>query len=599
MFPIKANLFQLKAFLFSTIASFRDVLVLHAIILFLMIPLLSNGTKFILKFGKIDYIAYDSIGRLLASHPFVTLSLIGLLIFLLAVLYFEFTFLLLSLFFIKKEVPISLFQLVQITFQQMKKLRVEVFLFFLFYYFLVLPLSGFSYHSSLLTKIKFPAFIIDFVFVNRLMIVSLYLLAYLLLIYIGIRLIFSLPSMILLNHSLKKAIRESLLLTKKKFFIIVIRFGFLSLGLLALSSLAYAIIFNIQRFIETHFNAYALQSAVIAMFFVQFMFLVNLVLSTILIFFLVIELMDEAQLLPDIAPYFLPIKPEKTNISRLDWWSFIVLSSFVVLGVLVYNYRYLTNVSNQTIQTLSHRGVSNQNGVQNSLASLRKTSQIASPDFIEMDIQMTVDQQFIVFHDFNYQELTHTKGIPEQMTLLEGTALTSRENGQAAPIPSFDDYLKEAEKQQQKLLIEIKTQRSNTKELTQLFLAKYSSVIEKHGYWVQSLSYSVVEELKSSNPSLYVGYIMPFNFIGPPKTQADFLTMEYSTLNKDFVTAAHQEGKKVIAWTPNTIETMERMAFYGVDGVITDRMDFLNQMLANPQKNSYANKLLHFVIGIG
>ncbi len=599
MFPIKANLFQLKAFLFSTIASFRDVLVLHAIILFLMIPLLSNGTKFILKFGKIDYIAYDSIGRLLASHPFVTLSLIGLLIFLLAVLYFEFTFLLLSLFFIKKEVPISLFQLVQITFQQMKKLRVEVFLFFLFYYFLVLPLSGFSYHSSLLTKIKFPAFIIDFVFVNRLMIVSLYLLAYLLLIYIGIRLIFSLPSMILLNHSLKKAIRESLLLTKKKFFIIVIRFGFLSLGLLALSSLAYAIIFNLQRFIETHFNAYALQSAVIAMFFVQFMFLVNLVLSTILIFFLVIELMDEAQLLPDIAPYFLPIKPEKTNISRLDWWSFIVLSSFVVLGVLVYNYRYLTNVSNQTIQTLSHRGVSNQNGVQNSLASLRKTSQIASPDFIEMDIQMTVDQQFIVFHDFNYQELTHTKGIPEQMTLLEGTALTSRENGQAAPIPSFDDYLKEAEKQQQKLLIEIKTQRSNTKELTQLFLAKYSSVIEKHGYWVQSLSYSVVEELKSSNPSLYVGYIMPFNFIGPPKTQADFLTMEYSTLNKDFVTAAHQEGKKVIAWTPNTIETMERMAFYGVDGVITDRMDFLNQMLANPQKNSYANKLLHFVIGIG
>lgn len=599
MFPIKANLFQLKAFLFSTIASFRDVLVLHAIILFLMIPLLSNGTKFILKFGKIDYIAYDSIGRLLASHPFVTLSLIGLLIFLLAVLYFEFTFLLLSLFFIKKEVPISLFQLVQITFQQMKKLRVEVFLFFLFYYFLVLPLSGFSYHSSLLTKIKFPAFIIDFVFVNRLMIVSLYLLAYLLLIYIGIRLIFSLPSMILLNHSLKKAIRESLLLTKKKFFIIVIRFGFLSLGLLALSSLAYAIIFNLQRFIETHFNAYALQSAVIAMFFVQFMFLVNLVLSTILIFFLVIELMDEAQLLPDIAPYFLPIKPEKTNISRLDWWSFIVLSSFVVLGVLVYNYRYLTNVSNQTIQTLSHRGVSNQNGVQNSLASLRKTSQIASPDFIEMDIQMTVDQQFIVFHDFNYQELTHTKGIPEQMTLLEGTALTSRENGQAAPIPSFDDYLKEAEKQQQKLLIEIKTQRSNTKELTQLFLAKYSSVIEKHGYWVQSLSYSVVEELKSSNPSLYVGYIMPFNFIGPPKTQADFLTMEYSTLNKDFVTAAHQEGKKVIVWTPNTIETMERMAFYGVDGVITDRMDFLNQMLANPQKNSYANKLLHFVIGIG
>lgn len=599
MFPIKANLLQFKSFLFDTIASFRDVLVLHAIILFLMIPLLSSGTKFILKFGKIDYIAYDSIGRLLFSHPFVTLSLIGLLLFLLAVLYFEFTFLLLSLFFIKKGVPISLFQLIQITLQQMKKLRIDVILFFLFYYFLVLPLSGFSYHSSLLTKIKFPAFIIDFVFVNRLVIVSLYLLAYLLLIYIGIRLIFSLPSMILLNYSLKRAIRESLLLTKKKFLVIVMRFGFLSLGLLALSTVAYSIIFGIQRFIETHFNSYALQSAVIAMFLVQLMFLVNLVLSTILIFFLVIELMDEAQLLPDTAPDFLPIQSKKSKINRIDWWYFIALSSFVILGVLVYNYRYLTNVSNQTIQTFSHRGVNNQNSVQNSLNALQKTSQTEAPNFVEMDVQMTTDQQFIVFHDFNYQELTHKKGIPEQMTLREGTALTSQENGQMAPIPSFDDYLKEAEKQQQKLLIEIKTQRSDTKELTQLFLAKYGKTIERHGYWVQSLSYSVVEELKSSNPNLCVGYIMPFNFIGPPKTRADFLTMEYSTLNKDFVAAAHQEGKKVIAWTPNTIETMERMVFYGVDGVITDRMDFLNQMLADPQKNSYANKLLHFVIGIG
>ena len=41
------------------------------------------------------------------------------------------------------------------------------------------------------------------------------------------------------------------------------------------------------------------------------------------------------------------------------------------------------------------------------------------------------------------------------------------------------------------------------------------------------------------------------------------------------------------------------MAFYGVDGIITDRMDLLNQMNQNPQKHSYADKLLHFVIGIG
>ena len=237
--------------------------------------------------------------------------------------------------------------------------------------------------------------------------------------------------------------------------------------------------------------------------------------------------------------------------------------------------------------------------MQNSLAALKQTSQLFNPDYVEMDIQMTVDQEFIVFHDFNYKSLTNTSGVPEQMTLREGTALTSQENGYAATVTSFDDYLEEAKSQQQRLLIEIKTQRKNTQELTQLFLKNYKERIKDSGHWIQSLSYSVVEELKTNSPELFVGYIMPFNFIGPPKTQADFLTMEYSTLNKDFINVAHQEGKKVIAWTPNQLDTMERMAFYGVDGIITDRMDLLNQMNQNPQKHSYADKLLHFVIGIG
>ena len=72
----------------------------------------------------------------------------------------------LSLYFIKKEQPISLKQLLSLTFMQIKKLRPAVILFFLFYFFLVLPLGGFSLHSELLAKIKLPAFIIDFIFIN-------------------------------------------------------------------------------------------------------------------------------------------------------------------------------------------------------------------------------------------------------------------------------------------------------------------------------------------------------------------------------------------------------------------------------------------------
>ena len=42
------------------------------------------------------------------------------------------------------------------------------------------------------------------------------------------------------------------------------------------------------------------------------------------------------------------------------------------------------------------------------------------------------------------------------------------------------------------------------------------------------------------------------------------------------------------------------MQFYGVDGIITDRMDILNQTLSvSTDEMTYSDKLLNFVIGVG
>ncbi|MDO2410854.1 hypothetical protein QUB72_08820 [Enterococcus faecium] len=61
---------------------------------------------------------------------------------------------------------------------------------------------------------------------------------------------------------------------------------------------------------------------------------------------------------------------------------------------------------------------------------------------------------------------------------------------------------------------------------------------------MQSLTYQTVSDLKEAEPNFYVGYILPFNIVGPPVTPADFLTMEYSTINRNFINSAHQDGKK-------------------------------------------------------
>ncbi|MEG2645189.1 MAG: glycerophosphoryl diester phosphodiesterase membrane domain-containing protein, partial [Enterococcus sp.] len=179
MYYLKRSLGNAWDFLKGTQAYFRDVLLMHGFILFICLPLLSSTTRFILHRGAIDYLSYDNIPSIFSQHPGVLLSLI--------VVFFEFTFLLMSVFFIKKKEPISLKQLLHLTILQLKKVRPITFLFFLAYFLLILPISGLSFNSDLLSKIKIPAFIMDFIFANRWIIVSSFLLVYIFLGYIGIR----------------------------------------------------------------------------------------------------------------------------------------------------------------------------------------------------------------------------------------------------------------------------------------------------------------------------------------------------------------------------------------------------------------------------
>jgi glycerophosphoryl diester phosphodiesterase len=264
---------------------------MHGFMLFLLIPLLSSSTKFILRQGQINYISFDNIGEIIINHPGVSLSLLIVLIGIVLAIFFEFTFLLLSVYFIKKQQPIRLIELLRVTFLQLKKVRIETILFFFFYFFLILPIGGFSFHSDLLSKVKIPAFIVDFIFANRLAIVSSFILFYLAMIYLGIRVIFALPEMILRDRPFKLAVKESWRLTKKRFFAIIAQFVIITGSTLLLASLGFFLVISSQVLVESFFPDYSLISAVFAMTLIQAVLLFNIVLYTVAVFYLTIYFM--------------------------------------------------------------------------------------------------------------------------------------------------------------------------------------------------------------------------------------------------------------------------------------------------------------------
>ena len=58
-------------FLGKTQSYFRDVLLMHGFLLFIVIPLLSSSTKFILARGGIPYLSYDNLLSIATQHSFV------------------------------------------------------------------------------------------------------------------------------------------------------------------------------------------------------------------------------------------------------------------------------------------------------------------------------------------------------------------------------------------------------------------------------------------------------------------------------------------------------------------------------------------------
>lgn len=596
---LKRSLGNAWDFLKGTQAYFRDVLIMHGFILFICLPLLGSTTRFILRRGAIDYLSSDNITIIISQHPGVLLSLIAVLLTILLLVYFEFTFLLMSVYFIKKQVPVSLKQLLELTFFQLKKIRPLTFLFFLAYFLLILPISGLSFNSDLLSKVKIPAFIMDFIFANRWIVVSTFIIFYLLLAYIGIRLIFALPEMILRDRPFKQAVKESWLLTKARFFAILGQFVVIGGSILLLSTAGYLLIITLQIIVEEFLPDYSLISAVFAMSVLQGVLLFNIVMSTVGIFYIIVDFMDDEGFLPDIPKWFTP-QPSNEKYSAVKNTGIILFAVFFGIGVCLYNMDYLTSAAQTRPIMVSHRGVSGNNSAQNTLAALEKTSAAYHPDYVEMDVQETKDGQFVVMHDFNLRQLTGVDKAPQDLTLKVLEKLTVKENGVEEPVVSFDDYLKKADELNQKLLIEIKNSKKDSKDVITRFVTKYEKNILEKKHILQSLTYQTVSDLKKANPNFYVGYILPFNIVGPPVTPADFLTMEYSTINRNFIDSAHQDGKKVYVWTINDSDAISRMMFYGVDGIITDRMDLLNENVKiTDEEITYSDKLLNFVLGVG
>lgn len=258
-------------------------------------------------------------------------------------------------------------------------------------------------------------------------------------------------------------------------------------------------------------------------------------------------------------------------------WSFIMLVLVVCETGLSSNSYFQPSRLTAPV-TISHRGVANHNGVQNSIAALKRTNKDYHPDYVEMDVHETKDHQFVVMHDENLRKLTTVNRRPNQLILEQLTHLTMHENGQTAKIASLDNYLRVANQLHQKLIIELKTTQNDSPDVVVRFNRQYGQLIVHRHYLVHSLDYGLVSRLQRLNPRMKILYLQAYNLTNP-QSQIKGFNNEYSSLNERFINAAHRQGKPVYAWTVNNSGAMNQLINQHVDGIVTDDVPILQRTI--------------------
>ena len=88
-----------------------------------------------------------------------------------------------------------------------------------------------------------------------------------------------------------------------------------------------------------------------------------------------------------------------------------------------------------------------------------------------------------------------------------------------------------------------------------------------------------MQKFRKSFPEVKTGLIV-FRALGSlTKTEFDFLSIQATKATSRLVKNAHKKGKEIHVWTVNDLQTALSMIEVGVDNIITEKPDFIRNLL--------------------
>ena len=457
-------------------------------------------------------------------------------------------------------------------------------LFFIVYFLITIPTINLGVKSILAKNLFVPKFISNEIMKTNSCLI-IWGLIMIILAYINLRLIFTLPLTAVGDEKILDSIKRSWELTKtgKKKFLFTITI-FETIYVVIAVSLIAAITF-ICIYLDENGNNPIVQtlffSAISAI-----MFFLGVISKVTVITSLITILIDNNEISEKLV--------NNLNENKRKTKKVMTFTTTIIVFVAIFNgFNIYGNGVNKNIETIAHRGYVAK-GVENSIEALEGAAEVGA-DYVEFDIILTKDNKFIVMHDYNLKRLAGINKRVQDMNFDEIVGLSIKQGDYTSKIPSLEEFVTKAKELNMKLVIELKPHGTEPSNYIDILINEVKR-LKLENYKFMSLNPKVVEELETKAPNLETGYVIPLQFGNFSKSNVDFFVIEDFSYRDRLVEQANTQNKKVFVWTINDSALITKYLQSPADGIITDEPELVKEeknILENDY--SYYDKILRLI----
>lgn len=233
----------------------------------------------------------------------------------------------------------------------------------------------------------------------------------------------------------------------------------------------------------------------------------------------------------------------------------------------------------------AHRGASGY-APENTLAAFQKAVDLDA-DGVELDIQLTKDDQIVVIHDETINRTSDGKGWVKDYTLEELRAFNynrTKPEYKHADIPTMREVFELLKPTGLFINIEIKTGVVFYEKIEEKILALTKEMGMEDRVCYSSFNHYTVTRIHELKPDAEVGFLYADGPIDMPsygvKHGVNALHPALYNLQYDgFVKECKEKGLKLNVWTVNERPYMEMCCQYGVDAIITNYPDIAKEVV--------------------